>query len=208
MYMKNKTLVLSLVFLLALQVFFTVRMYRENMESKKTLGKIQEEFTLLYNSLNSYMNLQEKMSCHYINTSVQATNRSGKKIEISEILQDSINTIFYVPHSSCHSCNESIFQNLPHVIELMGGRLKIICSPADFNAMVIYSNHTVTEQTLFAVDEPLINHKIFDSPAPCIINITNRGQVKSVFVIDNTNIVFFNNYLSIVKSFWDINSIL
>ena len=206
--MKNKTLVFSFVFLLALQVFFTIRMSRESKESKKSQDRIQAEFRLLsnmYNNLYSYMDLQERLSCQYIKTSAKITNRRGDKIEISEILKDSFNTLFYVPHTSCSSCNEAIFENLPRAIELMSGRLKIICSPADFNAMVIYSNHIVTEQTLFALDEPLINPELFDAHTPCIINVTNRGQIKSIFVIDNNDIEFFNNYLSIVKDYFGVD---
>jgi len=141
------------------------------------------------------MNIQENLSCHYINTSALIWNRSSDKIEISELLQDSLNFIFYIPHSQCNSCNETIFQNLPNALELTGEKLKIICSPADYNTMIIYSNYTLTEQTLFAIDEPLINREIFELTDPCIVNITNMGQIKSVFVIDSNDIDFFINYL-------------
>ena len=141
------------------------------------------------------MILQEKLSCHFVNTSARVSNRKGNRLELSEILQDSINTIFYVPQSSCNSCNEAIFQNLPHAIDLMGNKLKILCSHLDFNAMVIYSDYQVTDKILFAVEEKLIDRENFDIQSPCVINITNNGQIKSVFVIANDDIVFFNLYL-------------
>jgi hypothetical protein len=138
-----------------------------------------------------------KLSCTSVNKELQLVSRSGENFLFGDILSDSVTHILFIPPIFCSSCEEKVLQMLPDIVESFDFKLKIICSPSDINTVINYCKKKISYRNLLITREQIIKeheniNKIY------ILSVTNLGQIKSIFLINDSDLKSFEEYLEIL----------
>lgn len=195
--MKNKLLLILCSILYLIQVVIIFILW-QNLGSKKNekieLLKKYEAVCFQNNQYKRNSLMSEKYSGQFLDVKIIFSNRNGNEMELTKILNDSVNFIFYIPPITCSSCNINIYNNLPNVINTLGSKLKIIGSMSDMNSIVLFSNNNTTDNNLFY----LIDNNSFSLikiSQPYLLKINNYGQILSIFIVNDNDVNLFNEVI-------------
>ena len=186
---KNILLVLLSLFLM-IPIVIHISINRKNMNIFNN-----EQFQKRQNYLILNLSLSHKYSCTKIDTNILVENRGMQKFTISNILLDSLSFLLYIPPSFCSSCNEKLLKKLPDILGLFDGKLKLLCFPADVNTVKINTDNVIIDENLlFSKESILPNLKDMH-----LLIITETGQIKTLFMINNENVEFAIEYFELIE---------
>jgi hypothetical protein len=196
--MKINILLAVLFIVLIVQSIFFICDSRKNKDSLSAIKRC-ETLSINYESLKYNLELGNRLNCTYLGEDLRFLTREEKNLSVRHVLSDSVSHILYIPPAFCPSCNERVLKILPDIIETLGTRLKIVCSPADANSVINYSKQKVSFKTLLMTKDTIFEMNDSDKNKiggkPYILNVTPAGQIKSIFIINENDIGLLIEYI-------------
>jgi hypothetical protein len=195
--MKKNYVTILTICLSVILVFLFIYYNNNELKGKQLMmANRKYEFLMSKNeAIRFNLFLTYSMSCTFVDMELPLNNKLHENFLFRDILSDSITHVLCIPPMFCSSCNEKVLKVLPDIIEAQGAKLKIICSPANVNSVINYCRHKISDKNLYMTKTPII-----DMPEGIsniyILGVTDSGQIKSIFLINDNDMIFFDNYLS------------